>query len=44
LGKNADIGIDETCANGCKYCYVTSSGRAPLENFKRHDPKSPTLR
>jgi len=42
--KSHDIGMDETCASGCKYCYVTSSGRASLENFKRHDPKSPTLR
>jgi len=42
--KSQDIGMDETCAGGCKYCYVTSSGRASLENFKRHDPKSPTLR
>jgi hypothetical protein len=42
--KSADIGMDETCASGCKYCYVTSSGRASLENFERHDPKSPALR
>jgi hypothetical protein len=42
--KSQDIGMDETCAGGCKYCYVTNSGRASLDNFERHDPKSPTLR
>jgi hypothetical protein len=42
--KSQDIGMDETCAGGCKYCYVTSSGRVSLDNFERHDPKSPTLR
>lgn len=42
--KSQDIGMDETCAGGCKYCYVTSSSRASLENFERHDPKSSTLR
>jgi hypothetical protein len=42
--KSQDIGMDETCASGCKYCYVTSSGRASLENFEKHDPKSPALR
>jgi hypothetical protein len=39
-----DIGMDETCPSGCKYCYVTSSGGSSLKNFERHDPKSPALR
>jgi hypothetical protein len=42
--KSQDIGMDETCVGGCKYCYVTTSGRASLENFEKHDPRSPTLR
>jgi hypothetical protein len=42
--QSRDIGMDETCPGGCKYCYVTSSGRASLENFEKHDPKSPRLR
>jgi len=42
--ESQDIGMDETCAGGCKYCYVTNSGRASLENFRKHDPERPTLR
>jgi hypothetical protein len=42
--QSRDIGMDETCPGGCKYCYVTKSGRTSLENFEKHDPNSPTLR
>ncbi len=42
--KSLDIGMDNSCIAGCKYCYVVSSQESALRNFKRHDPKAVMLR
>jgi len=38
-----DIGANNTCLFGCKYCYATRKLEQARENFKKHDPKSPSL-
>ncbi len=38
-----DIGVNNTCLFGCKYCYATSSVKAAENNFKKHDTNSPSL-
>jgi hypothetical protein len=38
-----DIGMYDTCVYGCAYCYATASFDRARENYRRHDPKSPTL-
>lgn len=38
-----DIGVNNTCLFGCRYCYATSSAKAAEDNFRRHDNKSPSL-
>lgn len=32
-----DIGASNTCSNGCRYCYATSSYQALAENVRNHD-------
>ncbi|MFH1190073.1 MAG: DUF1848 domain-containing protein [Candidatus Omnitrophota bacterium] len=38
-----DIGVNNTCLFGCKYCYATSNAKAVENNFKRHDANLPSL-
>jgi hypothetical protein len=38
-----DIGAYDTCPCGCAYCYATRSAEAAQNNFRRHDPESPSL-
>ena len=33
-----DIGMNNTCIFGCRYCYATMSQRSAKERYKRHDP------
>lgn len=38
-----DIGMYDSCGNGCKYCYANHSESAVRRNIRAHDPTSPLL-
>lgn len=41
--ESVDIGVYQTCLNGCKYCYATKNPWKAQNYFKQHDPESPML-
>lgn len=38
-----DIGMYDTCAHGCVYCYANSRAQTALRSYERHDPGSDML-
>lgn len=38
--QSVDIGIYNTCNNGCVYCYANYSEASIRRNFGKHDPNS----
>lgn len=41
--QSIDIGTDETCLHGCRYCYATKSHAAARRNSRLHDQNSSGL-
>ncbi len=41
--RSRDVGMYDGCLFGCPYCYATSSFERAWQNYRTHDPLSPSL-
>ncbi|MBN2801792.1 MAG: DUF1848 domain-containing protein [Deltaproteobacteria bacterium] len=41
--KSRDIGINNTCTQGCTYCYATKNNTLARRRYSEHNPESPVL-
>lgn len=41
---SVDIGMDNTCLSGCRYCYTTASHQVAVKNRRQHDPQNEKIR
>lgn len=41
--ESIDIGIYDTCQNGCVYCYANHGQNIASQNYRKYDPSSPLL-
>lgn len=41
--ESIDIGMYDTCTNGCRYCYANAGIESARKKQKMHDPNSPIL-
>lgn len=42
--RSVDIGMDNTCIAGCKYCYAVTSQEVAIDHFRQHDRAGSALR
>jgi DNA repair photolyase len=41
--QSKDIGINDTCLHGCRYCYATKNTQIAKQRHAQHDPKATLL-